>query len=321
MAKKSTLVQSGVILLIIVMLHRAWRAAGQLIYPARRSAGSTPATYGLTAEAISFRTHDGLTLRGWWVPTSFPAKGTVVFSHGYAGDCSPDLVYVPLFNRAGYNICLFDYRGHGASDGRFTSLVYFERRDLLAALDFLRARGIERVGLMGFSMGGAIALAVAAQSPMVVGVVSDCSFGAIHRIIANAARQRGAPEPFATVIGWLVELMASVRLRANLFSADPIHSIARIAPRPVLIMHGEADEAIPCSQARQLFETARQPKELWLVPHAGHRRIEDVAPAEYRQRVIEFFDRAFSASQLATKGGASTVFSKQFPQCESRNSR
>ena len=287
----------GVIFLIAVLFARCWRAAGELIFPARRCAASTPADYGLVAEAISFQTRDGLTLRGWFVPATGLAKGTIVFSHGYAGDCSPDLVYVPLLNRAGYNVCLFDYRGHGASDGNFTSLVYFERRDLLSALDFLHQRGIERIGLIGFSMGGAIALATAALDPLVVGVVSDCTFGEMSRIIGNAASQRGAPAPFATLIGWLVELMASIRLRANLFSADPIRSIARIAPRPVLIMHGEADEAVPSSEAQRLYQMARPPKELWVVPQAGHRKIEQVAPDEYKQRLIGFFDRAFEDSK------------------------
>jgi len=270
----------------------AWVGAGQLIHPAHRRAAASPADYGLSFEQISFKARDGLALRGWFIRAPNP-KGTLVFSHGYAGDCSPDLIYAPLFHQAGYNTLFFDYRGHGASGGNFTSLVYFEREDLLAALDFLRARGIARVGLIGFSMGGAIALATAPRSPMVVGVISDCAFAELRNVMVHAARARRVPALLAPLLGWLIVAFASVRLRANLFSADPIHSVAQIAPRPLLIMHAGKDIQVPVEEARRLFDATREPKELWIVPNAMHRRIEEVARDEYHKRIVEFFDRAF----------------------------
>jgi fermentation-respiration switch protein FrsA (DUF1100 family) len=53
---------------------------------------------------------------------------------------------------------------------------------------------------------------------------------------------------------------------------------------------------VPAEQARQLFAAARDPKELWIVPNAGHRRIEELARDEYRQRVIDFLDRVFAVA-------------------------
>lgn len=289
---------AGLLLAALALVALAWHGAGQLIHPARHLATTSPQDYGLESEAISFKTRDGLTLRGWFIPTARQSdtKGTIVFCHGYSGDCSPDLVYAPLFHQAGFNLLFFDYRGHGASDGDFTSLVYFERSDLLAALDFLRSRGIGRVGLMGFSMGGAVALATAPHSPMVAGVISDSTFAELRSIVQQEAPSRGVPKFLAPLVGWLVVLLASLRLRANLFSADPIHWVDQIAPRPVLIMHGAEDEAIPVSEAQRLFRAAGHPKELWIVPHASHRKIEEVARAareEYRQRVLDFFTQVF----------------------------
>jgi dipeptidyl aminopeptidase/acylaminoacyl peptidase len=278
----------------LVVCAMAWSAAGVLIYPPKRPAEATPRDYGIEFEPVSFDSRDGLTLRGWFIPASHP-KGAIVLCHGYAGDCSPDLIYAPFFHAAGYHTLLFDFRGHGASEGEFTSLVYWERGDLLAALDFLRARGIARVGLMGFSMGGAIAISTAPQSPMVVGVISDCAFAELRSIVENAAVARGFPKWLAPLLGWLSVVFASVRLRANLFSADPLRWIAQIAPRPILLMHAGEDRDVPVTQARKLFAAAREPKELWIVPHAAHRQIEQVAREEYRRRVIDFFDRAFAA--------------------------
>jgi len=285
------LVFSAALLAVFIF---TWRGATELIYPPHRRAATSPADYQLASENVSFRARDGLTLRGWFIAAPDP-HGTIVVCHGYTGECSPDLQYAPLFHQRGYNTLYFDFRGHGMSDGNYTSLVYFERNDLLAALDWLRTRGIERVGLYGLSMGGAIALATASLSPMVVGVVSDCAFAELWHVVRHGASKRGIPGIFASLVGWLVVLMASLRLRANLFSADPIRAVSRIAPRPVLLMHAENDDDAPVSEGRRLYVAAREPKELWVVPNATHREIEAVARDEYRRRVIEFFDGAFSS--------------------------
>ncbi len=277
----------------IMLFVSTWSAASQLLHPPRRLATTSPADYGLQFEPISFPSRDGLTLRGWFIPAA-DAQGTIVLCHGYAGDCSPDLIYARLLHAAGFNTLFFDFRGHGASDGTFVSLAYFERGDLLAALDFLRSRGIARVGLFGFSMGGAIAIATAPQSSMVVGVISDCAFAELRCIVQRRVSARGFPRWLAPPLGWLIVACASIRLRANLFSADPLRWVDQIAPRPLLIMHAANDADVPEGQARRLYAAARAPKELWIVPNAIHRGIENVARDEYRQRVVDFFSRVFA---------------------------
>ncbi len=278
--------------LILAAGVTAWVGSGQMIHPPRRRPELKPSDLDLPSESIEFRASDGCTLRGWFIPAP-QAKGAIIFSHGYAGERSPDLIYAPTFHRAGYDLLFFDYRGHGASDGCFTSLVYFERRDLLAALDFLKQRGITRAGILGFSMGGAVALAAAPHRAMVVAVATDCTFAELQIIMGNAVRARGAPPFLASLIGWLMVCFASLRLRANLFSANPIRWVDKIAPRSLLLMHAQEDESVPVEQAYRLFERAREPKELWIVPHAKHRKIEDVAREEYRERIVRFFDDAF----------------------------
>ncbi|MDE3089198.1 MAG: alpha/beta fold hydrolase [Chloroflexota bacterium] len=288
-----SLVIAALGLAALAIVGVAWYAAGKLIHPPHRRAEATPAKYGLASETVSFESSDGATLRGWFIAAPNP-RGTLILCHGYAGDCSPDLIYAPLFYQANYNTLLFDFRGHGASDGNSVSLVYFERRDLLAALDFLSARGIYRVGLLGFSMGGAIAIATAPLSAMVAGVFTDCTFAELGAIMQTAFAARRFPLWLAPLLGWLTVVIASLRLRANLFSADPIRWVDQIAPRPILIMHAERDEDAPVSQARRLFNAAREPKALWIVPGARHRRIEDIARDEYRRRVLDFFDNVFA---------------------------
>ena len=281
-----------VLLTSTLVLTTTWRAATQLIHPPHRQPETSPSDYQLDAETISFSTVDGLTLRGWFIAAP-DAHGTIILCHGYTGNCSPDLRYAPMFYARGYNTLYFDFRGHGASDGDYTSLVFFERRDLLAAIEFLQSRGIPRMGLLGFSMGGAVALATAPLCPRVVGVISDCAFAELQTVVRAAARQRGMPSIVAAPISWFIMAFAGLRLRANLFAADPIRWVSRITPRPILLMHAVNDTDAPASEARRLFDAANEPKALWLVPGATHRDIESVAHDEYHTRVIEFFDRAF----------------------------
>ncbi|HEX7593738.1 MAG TPA: alpha/beta hydrolase, partial [Anaerolineae bacterium] len=139
-----------------------------------------------------------------------------------------------------------------------------------------------------------IAIATAPQSSMVVGIVSNCAFAELHCIVQRRVSARGFPSWLAALLGWLIVICASIRLRANLFSADPLRWVDQVAPRPLLILHAKNDADVPAEQARRLYAAARAPKELWIVPNAIHRAIEDVARDDYRQRVIDFFNRVFA---------------------------
>jgi fermentation-respiration switch protein FrsA (DUF1100 family) len=94
-------------------------------------------------------------------------------------------------------------------------------------------------------------------------------------------------------IGWLVVVIAGIHLHANLFAANPIRWVDKISPRPILIMHGEKDTDTPVEAADRLFIAAREPKQLWIVPNALHRQIEQVEREEYQKRIVHFFDRIF----------------------------
>jgi fermentation-respiration switch protein FrsA (DUF1100 family) len=280
------------ILLVLVLAIAAVAAYGvdRLIHPDRNLVGGIPSDYGLPYEAVSFASYDGTILRGWFVPAVHP-RATVVFCHGRAGSKAPDLIYVPQFRQHGLNVLLFDFRAHGESAGRTSSLIYYERHDLLAALAYLRERGIEEVGLMGFSMGAAVALATAPLSEAVRAVIADSAFAEMRTILVTYLKQQGIPLRLASALTTLIIWAADLRLRCNLADADPLHCVGRIAPRPLLLIHGGHDQGIPVSDAYRLYEAAGEPKELWVVPEAEHRCADKVCPEEYLSRVLTFFDR------------------------------
>jgi fermentation-respiration switch protein FrsA (DUF1100 family) len=70
--------------------------------------------------------------------------------------------------------------------------------------------------------------------------------------------------------------------------------VGRIAPRPLLFIHGGADDLIPVEEAEALYELAGEPKELWIVPGVGHARVAEVEPRKYSERVGGFFHRCFA---------------------------
>ncbi len=280
----------GVIIVLVVATSlTVIYAVNHLIYPKRSLVGGRPSDYGLPYEKVSFQSADGTTLRGWFVQAT-DSRGSVIFCHGYAGSKAPDLQYVPWFRARGYNVLLFDFRAHGESSGDRSSLVYYEREDLLAAIACLQQHGINQIGLMGFSMGAAVAIATAAVSEAVRAVIADSGFAELRTIVSNGMRKRGIPPLIALGLTTLVVWAAGHRLGCRLTDSDPLRWVGRLAPRPLLLIHGEQDCDVPVTEAHRLYEAAGEPKELWVVAGAGHRRVDQICADEYMSRVLAFFD-------------------------------
>jgi fermentation-respiration switch protein FrsA (DUF1100 family) len=280
------------------VLVGAWFASGQLIRRRSPDPPVDPAAYGLEAEPVRFPSRDGLLLGGYWIPAR-RRRGTVILLPGQGGSLDPDLIYAPALVRRGYDVLLFDFRGHGRSQGGHVSWGYYERLDLLGALDFLKNRDVERVGVMGFSMGAAVAIRTAPEADAVAAVVSDGCYadllGAIRGwATARSPWARPGDRQHGKAVEWLGRLvlkMAGWRLGCRLEEASPIHWVGQVSPRPILFIQGECDPYVPPRDFLTLWNAAREPKERWVVPGAGHREADKMYPAAYRQHVLGFFDR------------------------------
>lgn len=264
-----------------------------------------PADHGLIYENAEFVARDGMQLRGWFIPadSARSTRGTVIFCHGHAGSMDPDIKYVPWFHQAGYNVLMFDFRGHGRSAGQWVSMGALERLDLLGAVDYLHGQGIERVGVLGFSMGGAVAMSTAPLSGAIAAVVSDGGFARLERAVAAGARQQGLPAFLVSLFGRVVVWLAGLRLGVRLSETDPIRWVDKISPRALFIIHGGRDPYVSTEEARQLYRRAGEPKELWVVPEAQHRQVDAHCPQEYRQRVLDFFDRQLAVDPIISEEG------------------
>lgn len=247
---------------------------------------STPADLGLEYETVHFTTDDGVTLSGWFVPAARDTRTAVIVLHGFGGHRLPELAaFVPWLQER-HNVLQFDFRGHGESGEGTVTLGAAERRDVAAAVAFLEHRGLGPIALFGISMGAATAIVSAPDLP-VAAVVADAPFAELHHPIANRMREAGYP---------LAELgaraiVAGASVRAGLRLRDPISAVGRIAPRALLVIAPREDETISWRQMVKLYEAAGEPKELAVVPGAGHAEAYAVDPDGYRSRVLAFLER------------------------------
>jgi alpha-beta hydrolase superfamily lysophospholipase len=249
-------------------------------------APTTPGDLGLAYEEVRFTTDDGVTLRGWFVPAGRDTRTAVVVLHGFGGHRLPELATLVPWLQERHNVLQFDFRGHGESGQGTVTLGAAERRDVAAAVAFLEHRGLGPIALFGISMGAATAIVSAPDLP-VAAVVADAPFAELHHPIANRMREVGYP---------LAELgaraiVAGASVRAGLRLRDPIRAVAGIAPRALLVIAPRDDRAISWRQMIRLYEAAGEPKELYVVPGAGHAEAYATAPDAYRDRVLDFLDR------------------------------
>ena len=284
-----------------------------MVRPARYASEQSAATFGLAAPAtIALKARDGLGLIAWWFAADAspgPVRPSIIVCHGHGADKRASLwVAADLLPR--YNVLLLDLRGHGESDWATTSVGYIERLDIEGGVDWLLNQlGPHAIGVLGISMGAGAAIQAAAECPAISAVVADSPFARLTSPVGEVICARGYPRIVSNVLAWWVCAIAGWLGQPRGRWRDPIDVVARIAPRPLLLIHGEADTLIPVHNAHALYRAAGEPTELWTVPGAGHARVADLDHRAYRERVGAFFDlwlgaSSGSAGEPATPTGA-----------------
>jgi len=250
---------------------------------------SSPQQYGLSFEDIHFTSNDNLQLYGWWIASEKSSR-TIIFLHGFNGSMDPDLKYAPRFVRAGFNVLMFDFRNHGRSEGKTTSLAALEVLDAEAAIQYALSRGSEKIGLLGFSMGGRVALLTAARDKTIAAIVSDGGPVRFSTAISVEMKNKGIPWGLRQLFAVMIQLGASIRTGKNLFSNDPITIKPGQLTVPTLLIHGERDPYTTQSDLSQLVTNLGANAELWVVPGVGHRETDKPDLEAYLNKLVTFFN-------------------------------
>ncbi|HEX9273691.1 MAG TPA: alpha/beta fold hydrolase [Candidatus Binatia bacterium] len=251
------------------------------IRPPKIISSITPRDLKMNYEDVSFKTADGLTLRGWYIPSAQSTEKTLILLHGYPAD-KGNILPALAFLHEDFNLLLFDFRYLGKSEGSYSTAGAKEVEDLLAAIQFLKTGGINEVGVWGFSMGGAVALMAIEKAPEIRAVISESSYASLADMTFELFRIPVLNYPIAYLVGVWAKLFLGIDVR----EASPADRI-RNTTRPILLIHSSADAVIPFSHARLLQQAlAKNPNaEFWFNEQFAHGQFA----SDYRTRIKEFF--------------------------------
>lgn len=271
-------VLAAVVLALLLLLPAGmlW----MLRHPPRAEAGPTPDELGLEAEHTRLVTSDGVELDAWIVEAANETASAIVVAHGYPAD-KADLLPAVAFLAEHHHLVLLDHRGLGASEGQ-TTLGIEEDRDVQVGIEAaLAIEDVERVGLLGFSMGGAASLQAAADEPRIDAVLAQAAYADLASLASSSF---GGLGPLAHPMGWLMLTYAGW-IGLDHEEARPVEAIGDIEA-PVLLVHGSDDATVGPEHAQRLAEAAPT-AELWIVDGATHGAA--ALNAEWGERVGAFF--------------------------------
>lgn len=231
---------------------------------------------GLPLEEVWLRAEDGTRLFGWYVENP-AAPAVLLWCHGNAGNIIHRLHNLAELYRTGFSVFLFDYRGYGRSEGRPSEEGVC--LDALAAHRYVTAtRRVppERLILFGRSLGAAVAGDLAVKRPA-AGLVLESPFPSVAAVV----RAHYFGLPLHWLLGSDFDLLGKLRLISI----------------PVLVIHGDRDDIIPLDLGRAVFEAAREPKSLYVIPGADHNDTYVVGGQPYFRRLRQFAEQVTSAGR------------------------
>jgi len=245
-----------------------------------------------TTHEFQFRSSDGLLISALHLKPQQANGHTILVCHGLAHDKLSGIRYVQYLLKDGYELVLMDFRNHGQSEGSITTYGHFEKQDLLGTIRYLRDQGLQgKLGILGASMGAAIALLTAAKSKEISVMVLDSPYASLREMCNTWARKTTKfPELFIKLPVQLAYCWLFLMYRFWVPEVEPSIS-AQSVQCPVFLIHGGADQRIPSFHSEQIYEKLPGEKELWIVKDVDHLGVYLKHTEEYQRRVLGFFHK------------------------------
>lgn len=255
-----------------------------LMFSKKPDFSKTPGDFGINYRDVNLTTEDGLRLAGWFVDN--PGNRAVILLHGYGAHRAQMLRHARFLHEAGYDMLMFNFRGHGDSEGKGSSAGYHEVKDLDAAIAYLKSLGDENIGILGVSMGASVALMNAWRNN-VDAVVADGAFADARSVIEGYARRydidNGKVEEAIS--------LAEDKLGFSIRDVSPERTLESVRV-PILLIHGTDDELIPVDHMYRNIASAPNSSliDVFLIKGGRHCSYLSRNILRYESRVREFLD-------------------------------
>jgi dipeptidyl aminopeptidase/acylaminoacyl peptidase len=285
----------AVLAVIIISAYQGW----SLLHPEKKDIDAFSSNIVPEYRDISFKDSDGkLILQGWLFPVKNSGRA-VIMAHSYGknrlefGIQTIDLV--KFFMNKGYNVFTFDFRNSGKSGGDMSTMGYYEKEDLQAAISYVRRQGPEHIVLLGFSSGASASILAAADSGNVDAVIADTPYSDLGSYLEDSLNKKtGLPAfPFNKTILISMELMGGI----DASNASPMDSLKELSPAWLFLIHGRDDAEIPVENSRSLYAAYSKlnpgKTELWETDAEGSNGSYAASPDEYLERLSSFLNKVY----------------------------
>ncbi len=308
----STIIALVLVILLLITIAISIRVSMILTQPKRTVAELTQEQRLKfpTMKDITFRdSNNELNLNGWFFPSDNSDK-TIILAHGYGhnrllfGDKTTYFIERALDE--GYNVLTFDFRASGTSEGERTSLGYYEKYDLLGAIDFAKQKGANHVALVGVSMGGATSILAAAQNPgNIDAIVSDSSFHDLKSYIYSSLPVWSNLPTFPFT--FFIMPISTFMTGKDVNDVSPEKYIRNIQANKVMLIHSKSDTTTSYKSSHKLHAATNSYSLLWVITKENgpeHIEIINEYPQEYTNRVLSFISQKISDSKSQRYLGA-----------------
>jgi pimeloyl-ACP methyl ester carboxylesterase len=189
----------------------------------------------------------------------------------------------------GYNALLVDFMGVGGSEGKQTTIGYYEAEEVKTVADYLQKKGEKNIILYGTSMGAAAVMRAVSENNLAVNsLILECPFGSMLKTVQARFNNMNVPSfPMAN----LLVFWGGIQNNFDAFSHNPALYAKNISV-PTLLLYGEKDLEVSKEEITEIFDNLHGQKEFKSYPLAGHENYLRLYDKEWTRDVSEFLDNA-----------------------------
>ena len=267
---------------MLVILVAVQGCQGLFFHPADEHYTNPEELFGYDYEDVWFESSDSVRLHGWFIPAQKTEPiGTIVHFHGNAQNISAHIATISWLPEKGFNIFTFDYRGFGKSEGNPT--ITGVHADGIAAIETAIEQWGEKQGgvlVIGQSLGASVAITSSAKidGDGVTGIIAENPFESYRGIARDTLSSFWLTWPVQHPLSWLVN-----------DDYAPRDYLYRLESTPVLYLISGADEIVPPSHGKSLYERTEGPRHLWVVEGARH--YQAMANVEMRRELRKTIEK------------------------------